>query len=485
MKNFKSITYMLCICCTIYFPKVNAQSTNTTLFIATNGSNPQLLIAVPDEYGISTVTDTVKLNGAQNFKYTVRIKTPQNVHLRYGKSTIQLWAVPGSPLNIDLKDKPEFSGAAAVFANYYVDDRNFWRRIGAEYQKRNPDFEREANLHGDKYFLIQDSITNDRVSFLRAYFSKVNNIEKHHFIEQQSSNFHYMDLYYKMTFEGSDFEKFKFIQNRYKISRADHYQYSDVAEFNDPKLLSVSYYRSFYCTLIRDMALKKIKVTGEKFLFNKYLDLCMNIIDELTTNTKVRDDFKAVFLNDVVFDVKINKDVKMAAVVNDVIKVLLRNDNKSLKIVKAEVDKLIADVRFAKGAQAPDFILKDTAGKVYTLDHFKGKKIYFDLSASWCGPCIAAIPAWNKLGALNANSESIVFISVSLDDNESEWRSFIKKYPMHGLQLYAGNGGFKSKFALDYNIKAIPHYLLIDEDGKVMSYSAPRPDSEEILTFLR
>ncbi|MGY3211124.1 TlpA family protein disulfide reductase [Mucilaginibacter sp. HD30] len=485
MKNFKSIAYMLSICCIIYFPKVNAQATSATLFITSDGSNPQLLVAVPDKYGISTVTDTVKLNSAEKLKYIVKIKAPQSVYLRYGKSTVQLWAVPGNSLNIDLKAKPEFSGDAAVFANYYADDRDFWRKIAAEYNKRNPDFERESKLFSGKYFLVQDSITNDRVNFLKIYFSKINHAEKQRFIEQQANGFHYMDLYYKMTFEGSDFEKFKFIQNRYKINRPDHYQYSDVAEFNDPKLLSLNYYRSFYCTLIRDMALKKIKVTGEKFSDNKYLDLCMNIIDELTTNTKVRDDFKAVFLNDVLVDVKYSKDAKRAAVVNDLIKVLLRNNNTNLKIVKANIDKIIADVRFAKGAQAPDFILKDTAGKVYTLDNFKGKKLYFDMSASWCGPCIAAIPAWNKLGALYGNNENVVFITVSLDDNESEWRAFIKKYPMRGLQLYAGKGGFKNEFAGDYDIKAIPHYLLIDESGKIAAYTAPNPDSDEILTFLK
>ena len=44
------------------------------------------------------------------------------------------------------------------------------------------------------------------------------------------------------------------------------------------------------------------------------------------------------------------------------------------------------------GMEAPDFTLKNTAGKTYSLHDFKGKAVVIDFVGSWCPPCLAQLP---------------------------------------------------------------------------------------------
>lgn len=294
-----------------------------------------------------------------------------------------------------------------------------------------------------------------------------------------------MNLYYKLTFNGSDFEKFKFYQDRYHLNRPFHYALSDKAEFNNMSLLSISYYRKYFCFLVREMARKRIKASGKKFDFNTYINLSMSAIDELTAGANTNIELKAIFLNDMETDIRMSRDLDKADKVGATLSALsAKNTNTSLKLVKKKIDKIVLETKFNPGKEAPDFALKDVNGKIYHLNDFKGKKIYIDIGASWCGPCNATIPAWNKLVTANSGNENVVFISLSLDNKETEWETFLNKTKISGMTLYAGEGGFKSSFATNYALFGIPHCLLIDEDGKILQYDAPRP-GEEIAQLLQ
>jgi thiol-disulfide isomerase/thioredoxin len=151
--------------------------------------------------------------------------------------------------------------------------------------------------------------------------------------------------------------------------------------------------------------------------------------------------------------------------------------------VQEKFSRLATDKRFLKGEKAPSFTLTDASGKTYSLKDLGGKKIYIDVLASWCKPCVEGIPAWNRLVKENRDSNT-VFLSVSLDDTEKEWRTFLKRYAIEGKRLFAGNGGFKTPFAVDYNITALPAYILLDEEGKIITPIAPAPGNRNLLNLL-
>lgn len=130
---------------------------------------------------------------------------------------------------------------------------------------------------------------------------------------------------------------------------------------------------------------------------------------------------------------------------------------------------------------APHFELKDIDGKRVSLDQFKGKLVYLDFWATNCGPCIAEFPASKKIQEQYAE-EKIVFVFVSVDEDEGKWKECVAKNNLFGIQLFAG--GKNSYVAKAYNISAIPEYVLIDKHGRIIEYGAPRPSNKELADFL-
>ncbi|MXX37600.1 MAG: TlpA family protein disulfide reductase, partial [Gemmatimonadetes bacterium] len=66
------------------------------------------------------------------------------------------------------------------------------------------------------------------------------------------------------------------------------------------------------------------------------------------------------------------------------------------------------------GQPAPDFTLDDLDGQPVSLNQFKGKAIFIDFWASWCGPCISDLPYIQKIKAEMAE-QPVVFLNISLD----------------------------------------------------------------------
>ncbi len=128
-----------------------------------------------------------------------------------------------------------------------------------------------------------------------------------------------------------------------------------------------------------------------------------------------------------------------------------------------------------EGDAAPEFKLFDRYGVEYTLEKFKGNYIYIDVWASYCGPCLREVPDFEQLKK-DFSEYNISFISLSLDRKESDWLSAIKKHGMTEYQLKPKDD-WSSDFVNDYSINhyGIPHYIIIDTEGKVIEMPAPKP----------
>lgn len=136
-----------------------------------------------------------------------------------------------------------------------------------------------------------------------------------------------------------------------------------------------------------------------------------------------------------------------------------------------------------QGQPATDFKFPDTTGKEVALSGFRGKVVYIDAWATWCGPCIKEIPALKKLEE-EYTGKDVVFLSVSTDEvkDRQKWLDFVRDRELKGVQLFAGE---KVKDIMGpYNITGIPRFILVNKDGKIVSANAPRPSSPEIKTLL-
>ena len=254
---------------------------------------------------------------------------------------------------------------------------------------------------------------------------------------------------------------------------------------NNRQLLRIPEYREFINSVIPSIGRTKIDDEGKPFSFDLWIDNQMATIDSLSTDPYCNIRNKAIILNLWVFQIKLSQRLIWVDKIYSEIAELKKNDKDHVLYgLKDELDAFVKDTRFMKGAKAPAFTFTDSSGKIYHLDDFKGKKIYIDGWATWCGPCIALGGAWDTLVNSYSANDSIVFLSVSLDNKREAWLKYIKTHHINGLVLHAGDGGWNSPFGIDYDIISLPHFILIDENGKIISYIAPLPNNPNELKRL-
>lgn len=134
------------------------------------------------------------------------------------------------------------------------------------------------------------------------------------------------------------------------------------------------------------------------------------------------------------------------------------------------------------GQDSPKFVdYENYKGGNTSLDDFKGKYVYIDLWATWCGPCKYEIPFLKEVEE-KYHDKNIAFVSISLDRQNAyqTWKDMIAEKEMGGVQLYAK--GDKS-FASAYMVSGIPRFILVGPEGKVVNADAPRPSSSELINL--
>jgi thiol-disulfide isomerase/thioredoxin len=129
------------------------------------------------------------------------------------------------------------------------------------------------------------------------------------------------------------------------------------------------------------------------------------------------------------------------------------------------------------GNPSPYFACYDSSGKTYSLANFKGKVVYVDVWATWCGPCKREIPELMKLEK-EMEHENIQFLSISTDRDVNAWKNFLRTQPMGGLQLHQSDNMDES-VSKAFVVNSIPRFLLFDQEGRIVSSDAPRPSSGE------
>lgn len=138
----------------------------------------------------------------------------------------------------------------------------------------------------------------------------------------------------------------------------------------------------------------------------------------------------------------------------------------------------------AVGRPSPIFKGVDINGKEMSLRDFRGKYIYIDMWATWCGPCQKELPYLTKLEE-KYKGRNIVFVGLSIDQDKAKWEARVKSGALGGTQLYIGKG---TKFQSDYRISGIPRFILLDPNGRIVNPDMSRPsseDTEQILNSLK
>jgi len=124
--------------------------------------------------------------------------------------------------------------------------------------------------------------------------------------------------------------------------------------------------------------------------------------------------------------------------------------------------RYISSPELARARMAPPFELTTVDGKRFAMDDMQGKVVLLDFWATWCLPCLRAVPHIRQI-AKEFQGQPLVILSVSLDGNERKWRDYIATNQMTWPQYR--EAGVKGVTARLFGVTAIPHTFIIDADG--------------------
>ena len=113
------------------------------------------------------------------------------------------------------------------------------------------------------------------------------------------------------------------------------------------------------------------------------------------------------------------------------------------------------------GKPAPDFSLPGKDGAI-KLSDFKGKVVYLDFWASWCGPCKKSFPWMNEMQS-KYGSKGLQIIAVNVDQKREDADKFLAATPAQFTVAFHASGSTPKS----YEVKGMPSSMLIDAAGNV------------------
>jgi peroxiredoxin len=118
------------------------------------------------------------------------------------------------------------------------------------------------------------------------------------------------------------------------------------------------------------------------------------------------------------------------------------------------------------GKMAPDFALRDLAGKTVTLSSFRGKIVFLNLWATWCPPCRTEMPSIEILHKTFAANPDFVALMVSEDADVKKPPEYIKKSGFDFAVLLDP----ENKVGEAYDVSGLPESFVIGRDGRIVAH---------------
>lgn len=119
------------------------------------------------------------------------------------------------------------------------------------------------------------------------------------------------------------------------------------------------------------------------------------------------------------------------------------------------------------------------------LKPLRGKVVYVDVWATWCGPCkemFSHVPAFKE----KAKDLDVAYLYLSIDRPQAEeaWRKAIPHYQLKGYHLLAGQelaAAVYRELGNEQGSLAIPRFLIVDKEGNIVVPNAASPDQPDKL----
>lgn len=369
---------------------------------------------------------------------------PQYVQMKYGRSSRTLFLEPDKDLQVSFDGETfyknvDFAGDNAA-VNRYLNTTQF------------------AKMNFTAAKRAEDAFLHSVDSVYQANMDALNKAQlPENFTRQEQERLKYASYALLPLYQNY----YKYLNNVADFTPSDTY-YAKLQELSpiDASLMSYPEYREFITNAVYANVLRM----GNG-------DMDQQFMDYLTAHVK---DPKVL---EYVTDAYIYDKVSRSGV--DGAEALIDFYHKNVKdpALTKRFDETCTQWEAVKAGQpSPTFTCPDINGKSVSLADLKGRYVYIDVWATWCGPCRGELPHLKKLEEAYAGKD-IAFVSLSCDSNKAAWEKMVKDGDMKGIQLFMGP---KDDFMDKFMITGIPRFILLDREGKIVKADAPRPSEPSI-----
>lgn len=417
------------------------------------------------------------------FSITADVTEPRLAHLTVGESQIPLYLTAGDQLSVALKvdNMVEFSGDGAANNQFY---HAFHTEFGDHFDLKKAE---EAILAASTIDVLEMDLFAQKKKhwdFYKNYEQKAELSKDFSKFIEKSINYNYTQHIVSFPIVRANNSKLTLVSRLPSVIQNE----IDKDKINDPDAMMIPAYRNlvYYFTTY---------FTSEKNNFNKFSDFSESLTMKETTAKEYLDDEAYSY----VMASYLLAQGEQASV--SVVKKLfteLELTDKSGKYstpVQAKLEDILNQEVVieskgrkseATGAADDGLGLVGLDGEAISLNDFKGKVVYIDFWASWCGPCRKQFPFAKELKESLSKKEKkkIAFLYISIDDSDAAWKKSIEKMGIEGDHALSP-GGWKSKVTKYFQINSIPRYMIMDPNGKIVDLNAKRPSQKEVLDDIK
>ncbi len=395
--------------------------------------------------------ENLKIEKNGSFKDTLPITEPQYVTLSFGNLSTRIYISPGEKTTISVDSTLSFDGD-----NKEINDYLYW-----SHQDDSKRQEFEFNFHKEVFSKNETDYIAYRDTIRKEKLFRLQQLPPHTEVFQ---NFHQKDIEYQYRYDVARYPNYhSFYFNDYQPTSVitSFYDYKSID--NDTHARHYQGYRSLV-DLILDRSIENLQDSTLS-----PLELNLAVISDIQSPTILHDR-----LNKALFYFTVNEQ-NMEEMLNCMLH--LAKLDKTKKIIREHYE-VISELK--SGTTAPEFDLENYTGGRTKLSDFRGKYVYIDVWATWCSPCIKEIPYLKKVEHEFANA-NIEFVSISVDQERfrTTWRNMIQNKKLGGTQLITDNG-WNSSFVQNYGLQGLPHFILIDDKGKIVSAKVENPSNPKL-----
>jgi thiol-disulfide isomerase/thioredoxin len=407
----------------------------------------------------------VKFNDKGVFQANISLLENQVVNLFLGSDIMKIYVSPGDSLFVKVKIQngkrtQEFFGKGATDASWPEKQKNYFISSFESPSFSNMLMNEMGTRTAEQFKVYLDSVVSTKTNYLNKNSSKLSA----QFLNWQKAEIKYEMESFKLNYPNWFYSMRGIPQEDLKVDPS-YFDYLKNFSINDTLSLGSNQYR-LWLKYYYMYELKKInKPLGATDMFN---------LAKVYFTGKVLKSFQLHLWSDIILYGQMTDAQELYP--------LLKNSTGESKEFLA-LEKIYKEkLPFLPGANAPRFTLKSIDGLPISLSDFKGKVIYIDFWASWCGPCLREVPAGEELKKKFAGKD-VVFLNISIDEDENKWRESVKNKAISGIHLIA-NSQTNPEVLEAYKVVSIPSYFLVGKDGNFIASPAVRPSNPNIIDLI-